>query len=290
MIPSRIAVSAFVALSSLMVSVDPGVTAAGHARAPARPERPMITAPRDPAAPPAREALSISAEGPAPADLEVEVTRDRGGHRVAVRRPGYLVALQYGAARAAGKDWAAVHVEVAPGGSKLRASAAPAKAAEALSSLVWEATPLSALTTERGLVALRLDGADLRAEASRAAAPEPAGTASGPHHTCAAHRDPRGGFTVLCRLHHGVRRVSVANVTGPRALDHAWVIPGKDPLIRLDLPLAEGLAEARLVGFVHGITGAVLRAEASWAPGEPPALVIEETERSQPLASDIDWR
>lgn len=291
MIPSRLAVSSFIALSSLMVSLDPAVTAAGHARAPALPERPMIPALRAPTTPPARAELSPRAEGPAPADLQVEVTPDAHGHRVVVRRPGHLVALQYGAARAAGQDWAAVHVELEPGGSpsKGKAAAAPAKAA-ARSELVWEATPLTALTTERGVVALRLDGADLRAEASRAAAPEPAGASSGPHHTCAAHRDPRGGFTVLCRLHHGARRVAVANVTGPRALDDAWVIPGKDPLIRLDLPLSEGLAEARVVGFVHGITGAVLRAEASWPSGESPSLVIEETERSQPLASDIDWR
>jgi hypothetical protein len=292
MIPSRLAVSSFIGLASLMVSLDPTVTAAGHARAPARPDRRPIAAERAPATLPARADLSTSTEGPAPVDLKVEVTPEAHGHRVVVRRPGHLVALQYGAARAAGQDWAAVHVELAPSGSlsKGKTAAAPAKAAEARSALVWEATPLSALTTERGVVALRLDGADLHAEASRAAAPEPAGASSGPHHTCAAHRDPRGGFTVLCRLHHGARRVAVANVTGPRALDNAWVMPGKDPLIRLDLPLAEGLAEARVVGFVHGITGAVLRAEASWPSGESPALVLEETERSQPLAADLDWR
>jgi hypothetical protein len=287
MIASRLALGAVAALFSLMVSIDPAVIAAGRAAAPPRPRRPLITASHDEAAAGARAlAEPIPAAAPAPGDLTVEVTRDGDGHRVVVRRPGHLVALQYGLARAAGKDWAALHVEVAPPRSPRQAQAAAA----ALDSLVWESTPLSALTTERGLVALHLTGSLLRAEASRAAAPEPAGASSGPHHTCAAHKDPRGGFTALCRLHHGARRVSAANVTGSEVQGGAWVIAGKDPLVRLDLPLAPGLAEARLVGFVHGITGAVLRAEASWAEGDAPALVIEETERSQPVAEDFDRR
>lgn len=287
MIASRLALGTVAALVSLLVSIDPAVIAAGHTGAKARPTRPLITAPHDEAAGAgAIRAPALTPAAAAPSDLEVEVSREGHGHRVVVRRPGHLVALAHGMARAAGKDWAAMHVELAPAGAGRKAGAA----APALDSLVWEATPLAALTTERGLVALRLEGTELRAEASSSAPPEPAGAASGPHHTCAAHRDPRGGFTVLCRLHHGARRVSAANVTGPEAQGGAWVIPAKEPLVRLDLPLAPGLGEARLVGFVHGITGAVLRAEASWAEGEAPSLVIEETERSQPVSADLDWR
>ena len=65
-------------------------------------------------------------------------------------------------------------------------------------------------------------------------------------------------------------------------LNGAWVIPGKEPLVRLDLPLSPGLAEARLIGFVHGLTGASIRAEAAWAPGEEPTLLVEASERVQP--------
>src|SRR6185436_19412840 len=99
---------------------------------------------------------------------------------------------------------------------------------------------------------------------SLSAPPERTLAASGPHHTCAAHRDPGSGFTVLCRLHHGAHRVSATNVTSPRVEDNTWVIPEKEPLVRLDLPLAPGRFEARVIGFVHGLTGAVIRAEASY--------------------------
>lgn len=286
MIASRIATGAAFALFSLTVSVDPAVTARG-ARTSSR--RPAVTATRDtnPHLPRNNAAGSSRALAPktaaAPPDFSVAITDEGSGYRVLARRPGHLLALASGATRAVGSDWASMRISLAP-----RSSAAkPAGASEAVAPLVWETTPLSGLTTERGLIALRLEGGALRAEAYRVATPEPAGTSSGPHHTCAAHRDLEGGFTVLCRLHHGVRRVSVANLTGTRVLDDAWVTADKDPLVRLDLPLAPGLAEARLVGFVHGATGAVLRAEASWVEGESASLLIDETERRQIVPSDF---
>lgn len=270
------------ALSSAVVSIDPAVIDGASAALPARPIRPEITAPRDLVGNDAPR--SPAAFAPAPADLKVEITRDGRGHRVVVRRPGHLVALQYGAAHAAGKDWAAVHVEVSASASRSKsASASP------LDPLVWESTPLDALTTARGLVSLHQEGDELRADLSLSEAPVSAGTDSGAHHTCAAHRDTAGGFAVLCRLHHGAKRVSVANVTGPRVEDDTWVTDGKDPLVRLDLPLVPGAAEARVVGFVHGFTGAVIRVEGSWPEGEAPALVIAETERTQPIAAQINW-
>jgi len=275
---SRLALPLAAALSSAVVSIDPSVIEGAREDLPARPTRPVITAPIDHEVTAAPSALAA-----APGDLKVEITPDGAGHRVVVRRPGHLVALHYGRARAAGRDWAAVHVEI-------KASGSPAQAGKPLDPLVWETTPLDALTTSRGLVSLHPEGGELRADLSLSAPPEPWGKASGPHHTCAAHRDPHGGFTVLCRLHHGAHRASAANVTGPRVEDHAWVVSGKEPLVRLDLPLFPGLAEARVIGFVHGLTGAVLRAEASWAPGEEPTLVIEEAERDQPVAEEIGWR
>src|SRR5262249_60872107 len=108
---SRLALAALAALSSAMVSIDPATIAGAHARLPPRPIRPAtaLTADR-----PALDASSTIAKvAPPPRDLFVEVTPDGEGHRIVVRRKGYLVAIEYGQVRGAGKDYAAVHVELA---------------------------------------------------------------------------------------------------------------------------------------------------------------------------------
>ena len=167
----------------------------------------------------------------------------------------------------------------------LQGSASSAARDREIDRLVWETTPLASLGTERGVVSLSAPGTALLARLSLAAAPLPLARFDGAHHSCAAHRDTSGGFVLLCRFHHGAKQVSALNLTGTRALDGAWVIDAKEPMVRLDLPLSPGLAEARVIGFVHGIHGAMIRAEAAWAPGEEPSLLVEESERAQPVAT-----
>lgn len=281
----RLSLAIAAALFSSMVSLDPRVSAPSS---PLRAPRPVIAASKDAA--PARSVAPVTpVSSSPPADLIVEVRRDpRGrGHNVVVSRQGHLVALGHGATRGAGKDWATLHVDtqgtVEPGrvAKKVGAPTNPDRAGE-IDRLVWETTPLGALTTERGLVSLSMEGAELRARLLLAAPPAPAGRFEGPHHSCAAHRDVSEGYVLLCRFHHGAKQVSALNLTGYRALDGAWVIPGKEPFVRLDLPLSPGLAEARLIGFVHGLLGASIRAEAAWVPGEEPTLLVEQSERAQP--------
>ncbi len=88
---------------------------------------------------------------------------------------------------------------------------------------------------------------------------------------------------MLCTFAKGVRVTGVANVTGAHALDDAWLVPEKSPLVRLDLPRSPGGAEGRVIGLVQGVTGVALRVEASFAEGEAPALVFGESERAQPV-------
>src|SRR4029079_12829619 len=120
------------ALSSAMVSIDPAMIAGAHAHLPARPARPVTPSIAAEASKSAPSEPASSAQ--APRDLEVEITRDGERHRVVVRRPGHLVAIEHGSVRGAGKDWAAVYVELA---------------ASSAGDLVWETTPLGALTVER---------------------------------------------------------------------------------------------------------------------------------------------
>jgi hypothetical protein len=208
---------------------------------------------------------------PAPPDVAVEVVPDaRIGHRVVVRRQGYLVSLRNEVARSAGKDWAALGVAASPGKG------------EAAGRLIWETTRVDALETTRGVVMLAGDGASLSAELQAARPPEPAVAWESAHARCAGQHDGLAGFTVLCRFATGVRVSGVANVTGARSLDDAWLVPGPSPLVRLDLPRSPGGAEGRVIGLTKGGTGVVLCVEASFAEGEVPALVLHEAERSQP--------
>ncbi|MEO5729960.1 MAG: hypothetical protein ABI134_16440 [Byssovorax sp.] len=228
---------------------------------------------------------------PAPADVTLTITKESGrSQRVVVHRPGYLVALLHGAARSAGKDRAALRVQVPEVTGKPRS----ARPGVVVDRLIWESTRLGSFATERGLVSLSLssDGARLDGNLALAAPPASAGETRGPHFTCASHHDGAGGFTALCRLDARARRITAANVTGLRVIEGAVVAAdaadkGAGPLVRLDLPLAPGVGEARVVGFTLGRVGHALRAEASWAPGEAPALFFSETERLQPQAPEF---
>ncbi len=134
-----------------------------------------------------------------PQDVVASVRRVKGedGWQVRLARKGHLVALRHGGARTAGEGEAVL-----------------ALADGEADPVVWETTKLDTLATVRGT--LRLEGAGSpRALTRLVEAPVPAGRQDGPLHTCAAHEDGAGGFTVLCRVH---ARATAANVTGDGAL------------------------------------------------------------------------
>ena len=276
---SRLVLGVSAALFSALLSIDPSVRAGDAAPSP-------IAAPLPE---PAAAEAGITPVGDAvPADVTLTITPEDGrSQRVVVRRPGYLVALLHGAARSAGKDWAALRVQV-PEVNEARGKRREVRSGAVIDRLVWESTRLGSLVTERGLVALSLssDGARLEGKLALAAPPASAGETKGPHFTCASHHDGASGFTALCRLDRAARRVTAVNVTGLRVIEGAVVVAekGADALVRLDLPLAPGVGEARVVGFTLGLVGHALRAEASWAVGEAPALFFSETSRVQPQA------
>jgi hypothetical protein len=283
---SRVTVGVAALLFSALLSIDPAVRAGGTA-APSlssslSPSSVIALASAAPLpAPAAAEAGIVAVAAPPPADVTLKVVAEGGrSQRVEVHRPGYLVALLHGAARSAGKDVAALHVEIPEAAGKHR----DAHAAAVVDRMVWESTRFGSLVTERGVVALSLVSGCLDGTLALAAPPVSAGETKGAHFTCASHRDGAGGFTALCRFDPAARHLAAANVTGLRVSDGAVVVAGKghDPLVRLDLPLAPGVGEARVVGFTLGLVGHALRVEASWAPGEAPALFFSETERVQP--------
>jgi hypothetical protein len=212
-----------------------------------------------------------------PRDVELEIAPElRGGHRVVVRRRGFLVSLRDEQARSAGVDWTAVRVSPRPGPDDQGSAGR----------LVWETTRLGGadLSTARGLVQLWTEGGSLRGELRAAGAPRPAASWKSQRATCAGQNDGLGGYTVLCRFAKGTRVSGVANVTGARSLDDAWLTPGPSPLARFDLPRSPGGAEGRVIGLTRGATGVVLRVEATFLEGEEPSLQIQETERAQPVA------
>ncbi len=199
-----------------------------------------------------------------PADVVASVRPGADGWQVRLTRKGHLVALRHGAARTAGEGEATL--ALADGGE-----AEP---------VVWETTKLDTLATVRGT--LRLDGAGKpRATLHVVEAPVPAGRQDGPLHTCAAHEDGAGGFTVLCRVH---ARASVANVTSEETSADVWVAGHEaTPVVRLDLPASPAGFEARVMGYSHGVEGVVVRAEASRAAGEERSvLALLASERAQP--------
>jgi hypothetical protein len=280
----RLAVAASAALFAALPSMDPSVRAADPP-----PPRPVIAA--EPARSPGVAGAPIAALAePAPPDLSVQVSSQGGGvHRIVVRRPGYLVALMHGWSRASGAESAGMRVEVAERDDRAP-NARRARADEEIDRFVWETTAPGTLVTTRGVVSLRLDGAELRAQPWLAAPPDRALEVTGAHHRCVAHRDDRQGFVVLCRLPKSARHVAAANVTGPRITEGAAVLApaGGDPLVRLDLPLSPGIAEARLIGFTVGRAGVAVRVEASFTEGDEPSLLVDETSRDQPLSPNFN--
>ncbi len=87
-----------------------------------------------------------------------------------------------------------------------------------------------------------------------------------------------------------------------KPLSRAWVwdvprtVKSADPkaraerFVRIDLPLSPGGADGGALAYVHGGRGVVLRAEATWpSAAEPPAILLTETSRAQPVSPFFDW-
>lgn len=263
MSPPRLAVAAAAALFSSGVSFGP--------QPPAR--RPPVSPPPERPAAILPEMKPLDPIGPLPSDMQIEVTPERSGHQVTLRRKGHLVALHYGAARAGGVD---------------RASVTIAADTRAAGQIAWEATKLGTLVTDRGFLSIHVEGASLRVEGSLAAPPEPIAASRSAHHDCSAHRDTTGGFAVLCLLPKEAV-VAAANVTGHEALQDVWVAPGKSPLVRVDFPIAPGMAEGKVITSLRGQRLSVLRVETIWPEGEEPSISFHRDEREQP-AAPIGWR
>jgi hypothetical protein len=298
MSPPRAALAVALVIFASAVSMAPPSRlreeAGPHADTPDRPE--PLHANRDEVPEHGERAGRVTeSQDPAPRDVRVEVTPQQDGAlEVVLRRRGYLVALVDAHARAVGADWVMVRLLPRPATSP-SAALGDAHAER----LVWEATRPGSLETTRGTLRIVERGGTagpraLRAEVALAMAPVTVEKHEGRGHRCRAHDGAFGGYTVLCAVDGSARNVGVANVTAERPLDDAWqsAFPKqKTTLVRMDLlpPLAGATeservsgAEGRLLSYVVGTTGFVVRAEASWVDGETPALVFSAQGRVQP--------
>jgi hypothetical protein len=202
---------------------------------------------------------------PVPADVEASVRpASAGAWSVRLARKGYFVAMRHGGARTAAANQATL--VLAPGDAE---------------QVVWETTKLDSLVTTRGTLAIDDAAAKPRARLRLADAPVPAGREERRLHTCAAHEDGAGGFTVLCRVR---ATPTVTNVTGTDANADVWVSGTVgSPVVRLDLPASPEGVEARMLGYAAGTDGVVVRAEASRVAGEDHAvLTLASADRGQP--------
>jgi hypothetical protein len=182
------------------------------------------------------------------------------GARVVVRKRGHLVAIRAGERTSSARDWVAAQLE---GSGQV--------------DLVWEATDPATLETTRGTI--HVAPSDEGPRISSASLPAPAVVASHRDrlHECRAHEEG-GGFAVVCRVAGGARQLAIVNLTG-EGPEAALERPG---VLRFDVPVSEGRAEARLMGYLDGVTAVVVRAEASWARGEDrPTFALAGAARAQ---------
>jgi hypothetical protein len=218
-----------------------------------------------------------ASESPVPSGVRIETKRTESGRiTVTVRRIGYFVALRAGDRTSAARDWVAAEID-ASAGSEVE--------------LGWETTDRATLETSRG--GIRVVAADDGPRVSWFSLPAPIVTATHRDrlHECRAF-ESAPGFSVVCRVAQGARRLSALNLTGDDPLSGVAKADEKTHFVRLDLPVAEGGAEARLMGYLDGNTAVVVRAEASWARGEPrPTLSLADGTRRQlvPLPLDAFW-
>jgi len=239
--------------------------------APAQKEGSALPSPIESAASPVKPSRRWGdQERPAPPDVVVTLTQDGNALHVAVKRSGYVVALHAGERVSVAEDWVSALVE----GLDRR-----------VLEMEWEATEPQSLDTVRG--GLRITPAAETPTVSWFALPEPVVVASRQDrlHTCRTQVG-ESGYTVLCRVSKSARKLSVTNVTDDSLLSNVWMSSGAAHVVRLDLPLSEGEAPARLMGYIDGVTAVVVRAEASWARGEEhPTMGLFAATRRQPVVA-----
>lgn len=228
-----------------------------------------------------------------------------GAERLVVEKKGAFVHLAYRDVVSAGPDWAAI---------ELRAGDNPPESDVA----VWEYTDPESVATTRGLAHFSLSSTRGASDSSRVPAPQiPARSQQdkapfltlaqaplpGPRSVrngrdCQSHQDGASGFAVVCAVRERISHIRAARLTAPKPLMGAWVweVPRASKreqmrLVRFDLPLSPGRAEAGAFSFVQGGKGFVLRAEAAWAAEtETPTLLFSEQSRTQPVSPFFAWR
>jgi hypothetical protein len=216
----------------------------------------------------------VAAESPAPSDVQVEMIKAESGQwTVKVRRAGHLVALRAGDRTSVGPNWVAAEID-GPSGSRIE--------------LGWETTDAATLETSRG--GIRVEAAGDGPRVSWFSLPAPTVAAEHRHrlHECRAFEAESGGFSVVCRVQRGARKLSALNLTDEAPLSAVAMADLGAQMVRLDLPVAEGSAEARLVGYLDGNTAVVMRAEATWVRGEArPTLSLADGTRRQLAAPTL---
>ena len=106
-------------------------------------------------------------------------------------------------------------------------------------------------------------------------------------HECRAFEREAGGFTVVCRVARSAHKLAAVNLSDENPLVGIASTAERE-IVRLDLPVTEGTAEARLLGYLDGNTAVVVRAEATWARGEDrPTLSLVDGTRQQLVAPKV---
>lgn len=207
----------------------------------------------------------------APPDVTVVVSQEGSAIRLSIKRPGYVVALRSREHVSVAQDWVSALVAGFDGrGLEMQ----------------WETTDPRSLETVRG--GLRIVGGTEGPTVDWFSLPDPVVFASRQDrlHACRAHASG-DGYTVLCKVGKSARKLSVSNVTDETLLSNVWMSSGETHVVRLDLPLSEGEAPARMMSYLDGITAIVVRAEASWVRGEErPSMALFAATRGQPI---VPW-
>jgi hypothetical protein len=223
-------------------------------------EAPPLGAPAAPSRPEIREI-----DGAAPDDLVLQFrTESATRSSVGLWHKDHLVALRRGDAHAAGLDQVWIQV--------------PHRDERGLP-FVWETTRADTLETTRGLVRFDVDG---RPHLRMSDPPVPLEREAHHLHTCRSQEDGQGGFTVLCRVVGA--RAQALNLTGATSweLTSSFTL-GTDSIQRFDLPARPDSADGRVLAYAEGLTGVVVRVEASFLPGEErPSLAMLASDREQP--------
>jgi hypothetical protein len=208
---------------------------------------------------------------PVPSDIAVELGPAPIGFRLTLRRAGYIVALRAAEGVSVAENWVSAQLEMRDGAGV---------------DLEWETTEPLSLDSDRGELRVRRGREGPVATLTGLARPVVVTTRQERLHTCRGHAAWRDGFAVLCRVSKSARKVSVSNPTDEQLLSNVWMSSGLARVIRLDLPLSEGEAAGRVLGYLAGADAVVVRAEASWAKGEEhPSMALFETERRQPVVT-----